>query len=58
MVTALVSHFADEREGKMKSIIDPELLQDIISKQEMAEMVSVLVSWVGAIGGIKELAFT
>lgn len=42
MVTALTSLLADEGERKMKSIIDLELLQNIISKQEIAEVVVCL----------------
>lgn len=43
MIPTLISLLADEREEKMESIIDLESLQNIISKQEMAEMAGVLI---------------
>lgn len=43
MIPALISLLADEREEKMASIIDLELLQNIISKQEVAELAGVLI---------------
>lgn len=55
MVTAWIALLADEREEKMKYIIDLELLRNIISKQQMAEKAGVLIFWVGT---IEELAFT